>query len=261
MRCSTCGEYLDGTTPQCPTCGAAVTRQIAPAMPVHRCPRCGYRGDGIRYFRRPAHFGLLVGLGLFTYGLGALVYWLIKRKHWVCPNCGLGWEHSARALPGQQGAASVAPPLSASSSQEVTNLPSSGIGRRVTGVVTILIAMIVIVAGIFAPELAAVGVGSVIAGGGMLSYWWGNSALQERRRVLMTGLQRQVLMLAQEKGGSLTVTEVAASLNLSLPAAEKLLISMDDGFRVRSDVTEQGIVLYEFPEVQHRRLLDSGSSS
>jgi hypothetical protein len=29
---------------------------------------------------------------------------------------------------------------------------------------------------------------------------------------------------------------------------------MDDGFRVRSEVTDDGIVLYEFPEVQHRAL-------
>lgn len=58
--------------------------------------------------------------------------------------------------------------------------------------------------------------------------------------------------MATERRGVLTVTDVAAALDLSLPAAEKLLIGMDDGFRVRSDVTEDGIIVYEFPEVLHR---------
>ena len=75
----------------------------------------------------------------------------------------------------------------------------------------------------------------------------------------MTRLQRRVLLLATEKGGTLTVTEVAASLNLSLAGAESVLESMDDGLRVRSDVTNQGIIVYEFPEVRHHPRLESGS--
>jgi hypothetical protein len=201
--------------------------------------------------------GLLLGLSLFTYGLGGLVYWLVKRKHWTCPNCGLGWEHSRKALPPAPDPRPGSPALGP---KEVEALPGSGIGRRVVGVAAILLALVLIVTGIAEAELAAIGIGSIIAGGGMLNFWWGHNALQERRRALMTGLQRQILLLATEKGGTLTVTEVAASLNLSLPAAEKLLISMDDGFRVRSEVTDRGIVVYEFPEVQHRKLLDSGSS-
>ena len=73
-------------------------------------------------------------------------------------------------------------------------------------------------------------------------------------------LQRSVLLLATEKGGTLTVTEVAASLNLSLSAAESVLEGMDDGLRVRSEVTNQGIIVYEFPEVRHHPRLDSGSA-
>ncbi len=50
------------------------------------------------YFRRAGHVGLLVGASLFTYGFGGLVYWLARRKHLVCPRCGLGWENASRAL-------------------------------------------------------------------------------------------------------------------------------------------------------------------
>jgi len=44
-----------------------------------------------------------------------------------------------------------------------------------------------------------------------------------------------------------------------MPAAEKVLISMDDGFRVRSEISKEGVLYYEFPEVLHRRELGSGS--
>ena len=61
-----------------------------------------------------------------------------------------------------------------------------------------------------------------------------------------------MLKLASHRGGTLTVTEVAADLDLSLPAAESVLIGMDDGFRVCSEITDEGVLIYEFPEVLHR---------
>ena len=67
-----------------------------------------------------------------------------------------------------------------------------------------------------------------------------------------------MLQLATQRGGVLTVTEVAAELDLSLEAAEKLMIGMDDGFRVRSDISEEGVIYYEFPEVVHQKKLRSG---
>jgi len=89
-------------------------------------------------------------------------------------------------------------------------------------------------------------------------FYWGWRGLQERRRAIMQGLQRKILRLATMKDGTLTVTEVAAEMNLSLPAAEKILTSMDDGFRVRSEISKEGILYYEFPEVLHRKELGPG---
>ena len=74
----------------------------------------------------------------------------------------------------------------------------------------------------------------------------------------MRGLQRKILQLASLKGGTLTVSEVAAELNLSLSAAEKILTSMDDDFRVRSEISNQGVIYYEFPELLHRKEIGSG---
>jgi len=113
-------------------------------------------------------------------------------------------------------------------------------------------AALMIVIGAIEFEAAAIAVGGVMGAGGSLSFLWGYSALQNRRKAILKGMERRVLMLAQQKGGALTVTEVAAELDLSLQAAEKVLMEMDDGFRIRSEVTEDGLLLYEFPELKYR---------
>ncbi len=228
----------------------AVTRSVG----VKRCPRCTYQGEGIPYFRRAGHVGLLVGVSAFSWGLGGLVYWLARRRHLICPRCGMGWENASRAVAMVAGSESRA--LVEAEPDEA--LPSSGMKRRVLGTVMILVASLLILVGFVDWELAAVAVGSVIGAGGSSTFYWGWQALQERRTALMHALQRKILRLAQMKGGTLTVTEVAADMNLSLEAAENVLTSMDDGFRVRSEISKEGVLYYDFPEVRHRGQLESG---
>jgi len=120
-------------------------------------------------------------------------------------------------------------------------------------------ATIMVVVGIVEAEAAAIAVGSVIGVTGTGSFWWGLKGLNDRRKALMQRLQQRILRLATHRGGTLTVTEVAADMNLSLPAAEKVLVSMDDGFRVRSEISKEGVLYYEFPEVLHRAELGPGS--
>jgi hypothetical protein len=124
----------------------------------------------------------------------------------------------------------------------------------------VLFATLMVAIGVVEFEMAAVAVGSVMGAAGTGTIWWGLKARQDRRQALMTRLQRRVLLLATDKGGTLTVTEVAAQLNLSLSAAEGVLDGMDDGLRVRSEVTNEGIIVYEFPELRHHPRLESGSA-
>lgn len=255
MRCSTCGETLEPGVSRCPTCGAAVSSWTQLATSMRRCPRCGYQGDGIPYFKRASHVALLIGVSLFTYGLGGLGYWVFRRNRIICPSCGLAWHHFPQALPpvaeGKARALMTAddgPPL-----------PRGGLVRRIFGVGLIVGATILAVVGIAEAEVAAIAVASAIGATGTASFWWGLRALNERRKALMQKLQQKVLRLATHKGGTLTVTEVAAEMNLSIPGAEKILIAMDDGFRVRSEISKEGVLYYEFPEVMHRRQLESGS--
>lgn len=200
------------------------------------------------YFRRAGHVGLLVGASLFTYGFGGLVYWLARRKHLVCPRCGLGWENASRAL----AVAGSEPEQRLIEAEPDQKLPSAGLKRRILGTTMVLAASLLVLIGFVEWEMAAVAVGSVMGGGGSLTFYWGWQGLQDRRRAIMQGLQRKILRLASARGGRLTVTEVAADLNLALPAAERIMEEMDDGFRVRSDISNDGVLFYDFPEIRHR---------
>ncbi len=272
MRCSTCGEDLREHETACPTCGAAVLKRPAVrpmGLEVRSCPRCGHVGTGVKHFQRPVNVGVLLGISVFfwfTFGLGGLAYYVARRKRMVCEQCGLGWQHARIPGPGFGGP----PPLADSAGTDPVGhstgtgaergLPRKGLGRRVVGIATVLFAALMVAIGVagFEPELIAVG--GVAGALGTTSIWWGVQAREARRRALMARLQQRVLLFATEKGGTLTVTEVAASLNLSLSAAEDVLDSMDDGLRVRSDVTSQGIIVYEFPELTHHPRLKSEST-
>jgi hypothetical protein len=227
---------------------------IARPSGVRRCPRCSYQGEGINYFRRGGHIGLLVGVSVFTYGFGGLVYWLARRKHLICPRCGLGWENASRALT----LTGPEPERRITEDEPDEKLPGSGIKRRFIGALMVLLAALMVVIGFVEFEMVAVAIGSVIGGGGSLIFYWGWSGLQERRKAIMQRIQRKILRLASARGGTLTVTEVAADLNLGLSAAEKILTSMDDGFRVRSEISDEGVLYYEFPEILHRKELGPG---
>jgi hypothetical protein len=153
-----------------------------------------------------------------------------------------------------QGGTSVA------TSDDLSPLPRGGLFRRVFGVGLVLLATLLVVLGIVEYEAAAIGVGSVIGVAGTGSFWWGLKGLNDRRKALMQRLQQKILRLANQRGGTLTVTDVASDMNLSLPAAEKILVSMDDGFRVRSEISRDGVLYYEFPEVLHRGELGPGTA-
>lgn len=258
MRCSTCGETLEPGAVQCPTCGTGTPVGMALTRPtgIRRCPRCGYQGEGIPYFRKAGHVGLLVGVSVFTYGFGGLIYWLARRRHLICPRCGLGWEHASRGL-------SLAGPeperrALVEAQEKDEPLPSAGMKRRVLGTLMVLLASFLVLVGFAEPEMAAVVIGAVMGAAGSLTFYWGWQGLESRRKAVMHGLQRKILRLATLRGGTLTVTEVASDMNLSLPAAEKILMSMDDGFRVRSEISKEGVLYYEFPEVRYRKELGPG---
>ncbi len=270
MRCSTCGEDLREHETACPTCGAAVlVRAVVRPMglEVRGCPRCGHVGTGVKHFQRIGNVGVLFGIAVaswFTFGVGGLAYYLVRRKRMVCAQCGLGWQHARIPGPGFTGhpalADSARTDTAGGGSIVGERLPRRGMGRRTLGGVVVLFAALMVSIGVASLEVELIAVGSVMGALGTATAWWGVQARETRRRAIMARLQRRVLLHATEHGGTLTVTGVAASLDLSLAAAEEVLDSMDDGLRVRSEVTNEGIIVYEFPELRHRPSLEPGST-
>ncbi|HEX6369540.1 MAG TPA: hypothetical protein VF006_11540 [Longimicrobium sp.] len=63
--------------------------------------------------------------------------------------------------------------------------------------------------------------------------------------------QLAVLRLADAGDGSLTATEVATRLGWPIDTALATLRALDDGARVTSTVTDEGIILFEFMELIH----------
>ena len=187
------------------------------------------------------------------YMVPGIVYWLSKRRSLICPRCGLDWEHSSHALVAREGSAGQ---LVAEEPDEP--LPSAGIKRRVLGTLGVLMGTFMVLLGFVELEPVLAVIGSVMGAGGSIGFYWGWQGLQERRKAIMQGLQRKILRLASIKGGTLTVTEVAADLNIAMPAAENILTAMDDDFRVRSHISPEGVIYYEFPELKHRNRLGAG---
>ncbi len=63
--------------------------------------------------------------------------------------------------------------------------------------------------------------------------------------------QLAVLRLAEAEDGQLTVTEIAAKLGWPLEVAQATMRSMEDGVRVTTTLTDEGVMLYDFPELIH----------
>ena len=109
LRCTTCGAALENPARPCTTCGAE-NPAGRPLTWVKTCPRCRHQGYGDHYFSKPQHIALLVVLGLATSGIGALIYWLMRFQHRLCPRCGLNWRHASyRAISSPDGAPGIQP--------------------------------------------------------------------------------------------------------------------------------------------------------
>ena len=225
------------------------------ARGVRMCPSCGYAGDGIPYFHRAAAAVRTVGLGLVTLGFGSYLLWRWKRSSIVCPSCGASWTRASmmRGLPVRSSGtlSALRLPLLAPTTRE---LPQGGLARRTVGVAVVLLSFGLLGIGIIQAELQVVvlAVFAGLLGGWAFASGW--QALQHRRACLLGSLQVGALRAAEARDGRLTATDLASDLELSLPAAERVLFSMEDRVRVRSEFTDDGILIFEFPEILLRSL-------
>lgn len=273
MYCSKCGSGVADGAAHCGNCGAAVSPAYGRGVPaaairatevVALCPRCGYQGQSASYFSKlgpVAVLLLLTAATLFPFmGAAGIIYYLMRHNHRRCPRCGENWGRHAERV---QALATVPrqPALSGSvASAQSTSpaLPASAGDPGITLWPTIalaLFAMLMMFVTIEEGEPVALFMATVAGAGAWFTYSAARRKREARREALVQALQQHVLRLAGERGGLLTVTEVASSLGWSLPRAEKVLNSLEDGLRIVSEVTNEGVIVYEFREVRHAELL------
>ena len=61
--------------------------------------------------------------------------------------------------------------------------------------------------------------------------------------------EHQIFRLANRLRGRLTVSDVVVHTGLGIREAEEAMNQIVDGYRVKMEVDDRGIVLYEFPEI------------
>lgn len=101
-----------------------------------------------------------------------------------------------------------------------------------------------------AAAAAATAVGVTGIGVGIASFAAGgksSAAADDRRR---TARELAIMALAEEKGGELTATDVARELHIRADEADAALTAMADGTRVDVIVSPDGILRYQFREIQ-----------
>lgn len=283
MYCSTCGARVADGRATCQSCGASVAPRMSapqgmqhpmqgmqqpmmiPPMggpaasgtilePVGMCPRCGFRGQSVGYFSRGGHVAGLVLLTVVTagaFGFGGILYYMLRREHRVCPRCGEGWgKHGAFAL--VSGPSGV---VTQRGTQQTDDLAQVGGGaKRGWSVALFVFAAFMMMAGIMGLEFAPIVMSLFAGGGGFLLHRSANIEREQRREALLQRLQLPVLQLAGKKGGRLTVTDVATEFGWPMTRAEKVLNSLEDGMRVMSDITDEGVIVYDFVEIRAAQL-------
>ena len=215
------------------------------------CPRCGFHGAGVGYFSQAGPLAgalILAFLTLPFMGAGGILYYVLRHDYRICPRCGENWgKRGARAL-------ALRPPERSSeqlAAETEAAFPADSGGIPWPAWALFAFATLFMMIGFAEPEIAMVVIGAAAAGGGVALTRRAGRNREERRQALLTALQQPVLRLAGERGGRLTVTQVATAFSWPLPRAEKVLNSLEDGLRVASDVTDEGVIVYEFRELMH----------
>lgn len=66
------------------------------------------------------------------------------------------------------------------------------------------------------------------------------------------GIQSRIFRAAFKHSGRLTISDIVLETDLSIREAEEVINGMVDGTHVRMEVQDNGLVVYEFPEIISR---------
>lgn len=71
----------------------------------------------------------------------------------------------------------------------------------------------------------------------------------EPRSQRLRGIEARIFKLSYRLQGRLTVSDVVVDTGLSVDEAERMLERLVDNQRVRMEVSSNGLMIYEFPEI------------
>lgn len=239
-NCTTCGTAIPRGAPRCPGCGKVFGE-------ANRCPSC--------------HAVAAVTsspLGYVCLACGGPRQLLPGTT--VIDSGPMGIPRPSR--PPAVAPESFEPPESVAASTRRVPLvrrPSSGrpMALRAAGVLLLALgaagaAASVALTGGTAGLILAAAAGGAGAGLGGLFLRAGGKAAERTRREHSAQMEQAVLALAVDKGGVLSVTEVARGLGVTVAEADDALTSIADGSRVSAEITTDGLLLYHFRELEAR---------
>ena len=98
---------------------------------------------------------------------------------------------------------------------------------------------------------APISIGSII----VRSHFTGKRRLLEaEQKTLYEQREREILRLAHQKRGRLTIPEIAVATSMNTEEADKMMREMTAKGYVDMQVTDSGVIVYEFYEIAHREL-------
>lgn len=133
---------------------------------------------------------------------------------------------------------------------EIVSQPKVGRLKRFGALVVGFLALCCLVALVEDVDAAGTIITLAFAGGAWMLWRSADKDVARVQRAELGRMQLEVLKLAREDG-RLTVTEVASRLHWPMDRAAAVLDSLDDGLRVASEPSAEGVIVYEFRELIH----------
>ncbi len=78
------------------------------------------------------------------------------------------------------------------------------------------------------------------------------TAIQNQKQVLYTQREKEIIRLAQQTGGRLSIPDIVAGTSMNTIEADAMMREMTTKGYVDMQVTEAGVIVYEFFEIVHR---------
>lgn len=98
-----------------------------------------------------------------------------------------------------------------------------------------------------------------IVGGGLFihSHIKGKQkALQDAEKALRAKREKEVIQLAQQTNGRVSIPEIVAGTSMNTIEADQLMREMVEKGYVDMKVTDSGVIIYEFYEIAHRNKIE-----